>query len=390
MDFELVRPTIPQVSSPRTSEDAPSLGHLPDVRPDHAGLLRAESPANSIRSAPAGVPRPPTAVSEVSNVSTSKAPKPQDSQATMDAHRQRELKWMTVMSSTPAAQAKKSKKVKKLLFEGVPASVRYLVWAHLTDSKAKGMAGLYFQLGKRGKVSASHDIERDIRKFFMDHSQIHCTQASVAALLQAYITMVPDIQYDPGLTCIAGHLLSLSPEEDAFWIFVSLMDAFLRPYFSLNTTQMEVDGALFCKAVENNDAAVAKKIFVDMGMSPVTVCRPWFTNLFAESLPTEYLLRVWDIFFFEGIPFLFRVGLALFQCCRRQLLDATGEQAVMLNLLHPQPNSLPPTAEAFVTLAHSMKLKDDDLRKQRVKMEAQVKRQAQSRVPGGSISLPRS
>ena len=44
-----------------------------------------------------------------------------------------------------------------------------------------------------------------------------------------------------GLTYIAGQLLFQSPEEDAFWIFVSLMDAHLRPYFAANGTQLEVD-----------------------------------------------------------------------------------------------------------------------------------------------------
>ena len=32
-----------------------------------------------------------------------------------------------------------------------------------------------------------------------------------------------------GLTFIAGQLLPQSPEEDTFWIFVSLMDSHLRP-----------------------------------------------------------------------------------------------------------------------------------------------------------------
>ncbi|KDQ23018.1 hypothetical protein PLEOSDRAFT_12439, partial [Pleurotus ostreatus PC15] len=50
----------------------------------------------------------------------------------MEGHRQRELRWIALMSSVPASQARKSKKVKKLLIEGVPSSVRYLVWIHLT------------------------------------------------------------------------------------------------------------------------------------------------------------------------------------------------------------------------------------------------------------------
>jgi hypothetical protein len=56
--------------------------------------------------------------------------------------------------------------------------------------------------------------------------------------------------------------------------------------------------------------------------------------------------------------------------------------------------SLPPSPENYLSFILSIKLKDDDVRKQRIKMEAQVKRQAQQQQPrpsnaGGSISLPR-
>lgn len=81
-----------------------------------------------------------------------------------------------------------------------------------------------------------------------------------------------------GLTFIAGRLLILAPDEDAFWIFVSLMDTHLRPWFSKNTIQMEVDASLFSKALENNDAQVAKKLYVDLGISQSSVCRPWYVK----------------------------------------------------------------------------------------------------------------
>lgn len=82
--------------------------------------------------------------------------------------------------------------------EGVPSSVRYLVWAHLTDSKARGMPGLYAQLGKRGKVPAFSDIERDAQRCYSDQPQLHSAQGTLPSLLQAYLTMVPDIQYETG------------------------------------------------------------------------------------------------------------------------------------------------------------------------------------------------
>jgi TBC1 domain family member 10 len=95
-----------------------------------------------------------------------------------------------------------------------------------------------------------------------------------------------------GLSFIAGHLLLQSPEEDAFWIFISLMDLHLRPYFSSNAVQLDVDASLFAKAMETIDPVIAKKLFTDMGVTPVRVCRPWSVCSSAHMIIHVYLIFV--------------------------------------------------------------------------------------------------
>lgn len=68
------------------------------------------------------------------------------------------------------------------------------------------------------------------------------------------------------MASIAGRLLILAPAKDAFWIFVSLVGMYLRPWFSVNTSRMELDESLFSKALEANDPQVGKKLYVDMGI----------------------------------------------------------------------------------------------------------------------------
>ncbi|KAI9059860.1 hypothetical protein FKP32DRAFT_1579071 [Trametes sanguinea] len=349
MDFELVKPNIP------ASPFAGSVESLPIPSPIRAdGFLRADSPA-------------------MSSASGSSLRHPGE--------------WSPNDLRSPKEN---SEKIRKLVLEGVPASVRYQVWATLTDSKGKRMEGLYQRLAQREKVPAFADIERDIQQCFIEHPQLQ--DGSLAKLLQAYLTMVPDVHYSKGLALIAGQLLLQSPEEDAFWTFISLMDGHLRPYFS-NTVQLEVDASLFAKALEANDAASAKKVFGDMAISPATVCRP-FMAVYADTLPPDYLLRVWDVFLFEGVTFLFRAGLAIFACCRRSILQSTSPDGVLDALAHPPIPALPPTPEAFIDLAFSVKLKDEDVRKQRNKLEAQIKRRTQPRASPlattPTISLPKS
>lgn len=102
--------------------------------------------------------------------------------------------------------------------------------------------------------------------------------------------------------------------------------------------------------------------------------------------------------------FLLRVGLAIVTCCHRTLLGIHHEAEALNILIHPPPFLISSTPDLLVELANSFRLKDDDIRKQRVKLEAQVKFQTQSRLSGvtrrssnnsnggaaASISLPRS
>lgn len=102
---------------------------------------------------------------------------------------------------------------------------------------------------------------------FPDHDHIH---ESLYSLLQAYISMVPDVTYNRGLIAMAGQLLLQSPEEDAFWTFVALMDNRLRGYFAPVPVSLEVDTSLFVKAAEFADPAFAKKVFVSHHLAFMT------------------------------------------------------------------------------------------------------------------------
>jgi hypothetical protein len=192
-DFELVRPNVRL----RVSEDSAINGKSSGSE-GQPSFLRIDSPAMSTTSgggtsdtrspvSPSGMSLPPVTASVASSVGVA-----------VEAHRARELKWISMMSTTPPSQARKGKKIRKLLQEGVPASVRYQVWAHLTDSKAKRIEGLYTQFGEREKVPAFAEIQRDARICFEGDSRLSLPNGPLVSLLQAYLTMVPDIQYSKG------------------------------------------------------------------------------------------------------------------------------------------------------------------------------------------------
>ncbi|KAJ8507272.1 hypothetical protein ONZ45_g10348 [Pleurotus djamor] len=414
MEFELVRPSF---SHFRNSEDSFAGRDRDGMSVDgggsgSGGLLRADSPAMSYTSSGQRSPSvgdfrlphtpPPPASSQLpaSTMTPSKlssAPQTFESASTIESHRQRELKWLTLISAVPSSQARKNKKVKRLLMEGeVPSSVRYMVWGHIMDveGKGKGTKGAYERIveggkgwvgGKNGEVE---EIEKDVRESGVEVS----TQESMVMVMQSYLAMVPDVKYSRGLTHIARNLLSHAPEQDGFWVFVSLMDSYLRPYFSaMTTTQKEVDAMLFAKALENNDPTVAKKVFTAMGINVLTICDYWFSSVFVNSFPSAYLQRIWDVFLFEGVPFLLRIGLAIFTLTRRQILELpsnpstltpTPSADVLRILHHPPVHLLPCSPDALITLALSCKFKEEEFVKQRVKLKAAVVGSGKAKAKG--------
>lgn len=192
VDFELVKPSgqLSVIEEDRSSSPLPS-----PIRPEVASSLRAASPAFSMFSGISTRTGPAAAASR-SNAPAAVTSENKESKEDVEAHRQRELRWISIISAVPSSQARKNKKVRKLLWEGVPASVRYIVWAHLTDSQAKRTDDVYYKLTQRERVPASTNIERDLRRVFPEDHQLH--DGSLLNVLQAYLTMVPDIQYSRG------------------------------------------------------------------------------------------------------------------------------------------------------------------------------------------------
>lgn len=59
------------------------------------------------------------------------------------AHREREAKWLSIVSKMDAGAVKKDAKLKKLVRAGIPASVRGKAWQFLAGSAEFRKDGLY-------------------------------------------------------------------------------------------------------------------------------------------------------------------------------------------------------------------------------------------------------
>ncbi len=126
-------------------------------------------------------------------------------------------------------------------------------------------------------------------------------------VLKAYAAHNPKVGYCQSQGPIAALLIMHMPEEDAFWILIRISDFYLKNYYSPDLECIQIDGQtlfLLFKSINSN----AYKLMNKHSIYPTLYMTEWFMCIFARSLPWCTVLRVWDMFFCEGIKVLFRVG----------------------------------------------------------------------------------
>jgi TBC1 domain family member 6 len=74
------------------------------------------------------------------------------------------------------------------------------------------------------------------------------------------------------------------------------------------------------------------------GLPWAVIVTKWFICAYAEVLPVETVLRIWDCLFAEGIKILFRVAISIFVRNRQEIVEITdiSDMATYFRTLHKQ------------------------------------------------------
>jgi len=152
---------------------------------------------------------------------------------------------------------------------------------------------------------------------------------SLDNVLRASARHNTSVGYCQGLNYVAGLLLlATKDEEQTFWLLTVLIRNILPSYYSSDMHGLITDIAVL------EDLVRWKSPKIDRTMDhlrlpwPIIVTK-WFVCLFAEVLPVETVLRIWDCLFNEGSKILFRVAITLVKLNEEELLKCSefGEMA---------------------------------------------------------------
>ncbi|ETO20221.1 TBC domain-containing protein [Reticulomyxa filosa] len=140
-----------------------------------------------------------------------------------------------------------------------------------------------------------------------------------------------DIGYCQGMQSITALMLMYLTEEESFWVLASLADdpkysmdilwKPLMPGIDLRFYQME-------RLLRLKMSKLGRHMEKQGAYNPATYqATQWFvTGFLATSMRFECLMRVWDIYFSEGLKSIFRFGLGLLKYHEKELLKSEFEE----------------------------------------------------------------
>jgi len=282
---------------------------------------------------------------------------------------QQEQRWARHMSDIPhpvheqyALDALPRSELKRLSRLGIPARRRCVLWPKLCKAdelRATEAPGYFAALlaepnatpGQPG-FAAERQIELDLARTFPGHRALNGEGGinRLRQVLLAYARRAPAVGYVQGMGFVAALLLIFVEEpETAFWCLAAVVE-FLLPvdFFSATLLGLRIEQAVFNDLVAIKLPKVSKQLRVHGVIAELFATR-WFVALFANSLPIETTLRVWDAFLLEGQKVLHRVGLAMLRVAEARLLQCQDQQELLCTLQEEQAGCF--DCERLMTLA---------------------------------------
>lgn len=304
-------------------------------------------------------------------------PTPAQERARIRLENQRTQKWRNVLSKWHSFTTKQRDVLKRRLRKGIPEAMRGMVWTRLVGADAKRAANpdLYAALLKRSYTSTDEIldvIERDIPRTLPLHAMFAepggLGQAALFRVLRAYAMYDKKVGYCQGMGFITALFLIYMPEEDAFFMLLSVLQYEPHMLGGLYEPGMPKVGEVHYQF----QGLVAKKLpklnkhLTAQGLHPTIYASQWFISLFTYNFPCAFSTRVWDSFLLEGWKVPFRVALALLKVARADLLKLDFEN--IMHYFRALPKKADP--ETVIKAAFKLSLKRKELDALRREYEA--------------------
>ncbi|KAI9481696.1 MAG: rab-GTPase-TBC domain-containing protein [Benjaminiella poitrasii] len=241
--------------------------------------------------------------------------------------------WTALTEDFGAVALKLPHLVSAKIRAGIPTKVRGVIWQAMSQSASLNLETVY------GQLVAEHSpyeriIQRDLARTFpgidMFKQEGGSGQQSLERVLKAYSLYDSLVGYCQGLAFLVGPLLLNMPEQQAFCVFVRIMETYeMRTMFTLNMEGLQLRLYQFSSLLDQILPDLANFLRFHEVNVPMYASQ-WFLTLFAYAFPMELILRIYDIVFAEGAAeTIMRVSIAMLKRSQTTLMQLTEFEDIL-------------------------------------------------------------
>ncbi|XP_021370543.1 small G protein signaling modulator 3 homolog isoform X1 [Mizuhopecten yessoensis] len=254
-----------------------------------------------------------------------------------------DLTWDKVEPRLP-----RSEKLRLMVRQGIPHSLRNQIWMRLSGAlEKKRKSDLTYKdivkASSNDHLMTSKQIEKDLLRTMPSNAcfcNVHSTGIPrLRRVLRGLAWLYPDIGYCQGTGVIASSLLLFMEEEDAFWMMCAIIEDLLpASYYSSTLIGIQADQRVMRQLIISylpDTDLVMKEHDIELSL----ISLHWFLTLFASVVHMKVLLRVWDLFFYEGSTILFQMTMGMLKM-KEQELKTLDNSAQIFNALSDVPGDV--------------------------------------------------
>ncbi|XP_070764578.1 ecotropic viral integration site 5 protein homolog isoform X5 [Enoplosus armatus] len=273
--------------------------------------------------------------------------------------------WGRIVNEWEEVRKKKEKQLKDLVRKGIPHHFRAIVWQLLCSAQNMPIKDQYSELLKMTSPCEKL-IRRDIARTYPEHEffkeKDSLGQEVLFNVMKAYSLVDREVGYCQGSAFIVGLLLMQMPEEEAFCVFVKLMQDYrLRELFKPSMAELGLCMYQFEFMIQEQLPELHMH-FQAQSFHTSMYASSWFLTIFLTSFPLPVATRIFDIFMCEGLEIVFRVGLAILQMNQTELIQLDME-GMLQHFQKVIPHQLDSGPDKVIQAAYQVKYNAKKMKK---------------------------
>lgn len=252
--------------------------------------------------------------------------------------------WGRIVNEWEEVRKKKEKQLKDLVRKGIPHHFRAIVWQLLCNAQNMPIKDQYSELLKMTSPCEKL-IRRDIARTYPEHE-----------FFKEKDSLGQEVLF------IVGLLLMQMPEEEAFCVFVKLMQDYrLRELFKPSMAELGLCMYQFEYMIQEQLPELHIH-FQAQSFHTSMYASSWFLTIFLTSFPLPVATRIFDIFMCEGLEIVFRVGLAILQMNQAELIQLDME-GMLQHFQKVIPHQLDSGPDKVIQAAYQVKYNAKKMKK---------------------------